>query len=491
MRYKESKMNKISLIILSLLATIFVVSSCADDDSYTTSPKNTLSFSEDTIRLDTTFSTIGTPTHSFWVYNRSGDGIRCANIKLEKGNQTGYRVNVDGTYLGPTEGYQVFNVEIPNKDSIRVFVELTSPLGITDEPRMIEDNIVFSLESGVEQRVKLETVAWNATILRGGLQVERDTTIASEKPVVIYKGITVAEGATLTIAPATTLYFHADAGIEVAGRLLCNGEAGKEVVLRGDRIDHMFDYLPYDRVTGQWRGIHLLEKSYGNRITFTDIHSTFDGIVADSADVTKDKLILESSTIHNCQGYGLIAHNCRVTVNNCQLTNTLGDCIAIFGGWALINNSTFAQFYPFDANRGVAMRFTSTEGPLLSFICQNSIVTGYADDQLMGESEDSLVAFNYYFDHCLLRTPKIETDDSVFLADVIYENPEDTVIGGAKNFVNIDIDNLVYDFHLKPTSLAVGTANPLTAADADRQGKKRKELPDMGAFETDEVKENE
>ena len=129
-------MKNISAIILSLLAAVFVFSSCADD-SYTTSPSNLLSFSEDTIRLDTTFSTVGTPTHSFWVYNRSGDGIRCANIKLEKGNQTGYRINVDGTYLGPTEGYQVFNVEIPNKDSIRVFVELTSPVGLTDEPRMI------------------------------------------------------------------------------------------------------------------------------------------------------------------------------------------------------------------------------------------------------------------------------------------------------------------------------------------------------------------
>ena len=51
----------------------------------------------------------------------------------------------------------------------------------------------------------------------------------------------------------------------------------------------------------------------------------------------------------------------------------------------------------------------------------------------------------YYFDHCLLRTPKIVTGDSIFLTDVIYENPEDTVIGGVKNFVNIDIDNLVYD----------------------------------------------
>ncbi len=481
-------MKNISAIILSLLAAVFVVSSCADD-SYTTSPSNLLSFSEDTIRLDTTFSTVGTPTHSFWVYNRSGDGIRCANIKLEKGNQTGYRINVDGTYLGPTEGYQVFNVEIPNKDSIRVFVELTSPVGLTDEPRMIEDNIVFSLESGVEQKVKLETYAWNATIFRGGISVERDTTIASEKPVVIYKGITVAEGATLTIAPSTTLYFHADAGIDVAGRLLCKGEAGREIVLRGDRIDHMFDYLPYDRVSGQWRGIHLLETSYDNHIAFTDIHSTFDGIVADSSDVARDKLILESSTIHNCQGYGLIAHNSRVTVNNCQLTNTLGDCIAIYGGWALINSSTFAQFYPFDANRGVAMRFTSTEGPLLSFICQNSIVTGYADDQLMGESEDSLVAFNYYFDHCLLRTPKIETADSVFLTDVIYENAEDTTIGSWKNFVNIDTDNLIYDFRLSEKSLAIGKANPLTSADNDRQGKKRKATPDIGAYETDEKEE--
>ena len=36
------------------------------------------------------------------------------------------------------------------------------------------------------------------------------------------------EGSTLTIAAGTTLYFHGDAGINVNGRLICNGTADKK-----------------------------------------------------------------------------------------------------------------------------------------------------------------------------------------------------------------------------------------------------------------------
>ena len=77
----------------------------------------------------------------------------------------------------------------------------------------------------------------------------------------------------------------------------------------------------------------------------------------------------------------------------------------------------------------------------------------------------------------------------MFLTDVIYENAEDTTTGSWKNFVNIDTDNLIYDFRLSEKSLAVGKANPLTSADNDRQGKKRKATPDIGAYETDEKEE--
>ena len=137
-----------------LCATLAViVIACTDDDSFTASPNNRLTFSTDTVGMDTVFSSVPTSTRTFWVYNRSGDGIRCLSVGLERGNQSGFRVNVDGSYLGSSSGYQVSDIEVRDKDSIRVFVELTSPLNHGNTPQKIEDNLVFRLESGIEQRL--------------------------------------------------------------------------------------------------------------------------------------------------------------------------------------------------------------------------------------------------------------------------------------------------------------------------------------------------
>ena len=97
---------------------VAAVISC-DDDTFGTSPSLSLTFSTDTVRLDTLFSTVPSSTRSFWVYNKSGDGIRCATVKQERGNQSGFRVNVHGIYLGQTNGYATNEIEISNKDSIR------------------------------------------------------------------------------------------------------------------------------------------------------------------------------------------------------------------------------------------------------------------------------------------------------------------------------------------------------------------------------------
>ena len=51
----------------------------------------------------------------------------------------------------------------------------------------------------------------------------------------------------------------------------------KNVVLRGDRLDKLFDNLPYDRVSGQWKGIKINSSSYGNVMNYTAVHSAFDG----------------------------------------------------------------------------------------------------------------------------------------------------------------------------------------------------------------------
>lgn len=467
---------------MALALSIVLLGACSDDDSFTTSAANMLVFSTDTLKLDTLFSNVPSAAKSFWAYNRSGDGLRCRSVRLENGANSGFRVNVDGIYLGESTDYQTDEIEIRNKDSIRIFVEVTLPTTHAQEPQKQEDNLVFTLESGVEQKVNLNAWAWDATLLRN-VRIDKDSTLqTTDKPIVVYGGVRIDSAATLTIAAGTTLYFDANAGIDVYGRLLTQGTAEANVVLRGDRIDHMFDYLPYDRVPAQWMGIHFFESSYGNEINYTDIHSTNTGIEIDSSDVSRQKLSISHSTVHNCQGYGILSVNAWLSMLDCQVTNTLDDCVSIEGGEADINNCTFAQFYPFDARRGAAFAFSDSQ-PLQGLRVLNSLITGYADDVLSGVVADTATMAVCLFDHCVIRTPKITTADSVSFTNIVYEDTKDTTSMGEKHFVKIDADNLIYDFRLDSVSAAIGRADTLSALPDDRLGVRRDDKPDVGAFE--------
>lgn len=473
-------MDKVKLCLLALL--LCVMTGCQDDDSFSTNVSNILSFSADTVKLDTVFSAVPTTTRTFWVHNESGDGIRCTNIRLERGNQSGFRVNVDGVYLGSESGYQASEVEIRKGDSIRVFVELTSPVNGRNKPWLVEDNLLFLLESGVTQKVNLNAYSWDAIKYRN-LHITNDTTLTGDRPIIVYGKLTVEEHATLTLAAGTTLYFHDGGGIDVYGRLCSQGEAGKEVILRGDRLDWMFDYLPYDLMSGLWDGIHFYETSYDNVMEFTDLHSSFNGIVCDSADVEKQKLTLKNMTVHNCQGKGLSTVNCKVTAENCQFTNTLYECVDILGGDVTMNHCTLAQFYPFDSNRRPALNYYSTATmPLLRMDCINSIVTGYPEDVVMGATENENIPFNYRFISSILRTPAVE--DAEHIIDVIFENVEDTAsVQGDKHFKLVDINTQHYDFHLDSLSPAINKGSKDYPVSDDRDGKARDDQPDIGCFE--------
>ena len=465
-----------------LLLTVWTFVSCTDNDSYSLSQANRLTFSVDTLKLDTVFSNVPSAMRTMWVYNNSGDGLRCTSIRLAHGSRSGFRVNVDGIYLSDRMNYATSEVSLRNRDSLRVMVELTAPLNSQTEPQIDEDDLVFTLESGVEQKVNLKAWSWDATLLRN-VRISHDSLMSpSSKPLVIYGGITVDSAATLTIAAGTTLYFHADAGLNVRGRLLSQGTATQNVTLRGDRIDRMFGYLPYDRVPAQWAGVHFYGSSYGSELHFTDVHSTRDGVVIDSSDVSRLKLTVANSTIHNCQGYGLKAANAQLKLENTLISNTLHDCLHLDGGRATVNNCTLAQFYPFDSNRGAAIAFTARY-PLLNLDVRNSIITGYADDQLMGTPAAAAVPFNYAFDHCIIRTPKVTTADSIHFTNVLYENVKDTTSQGRKHFMKVDSEHQDYDFRLGSKSAAIDKADPLTALPADRNGSPRDSKPDMGAFE--------
>ena len=436
------------VIFLALVA-------CEDDDSFSTSTALRLEFSVDTLQMDTVFSRTPSSTYAFWVHNRNSEGIRLSTVKLKRGNQSGYRVNVDGVYLDNSNGSQTSDVEIRRNDSILVFVELTAAETRQTAPQLVEDDLLFLLESGTEQKVCLRAWAWDARKVYDPV-FANDSVIESDIPLVIYGDMVVNEGVMLTLRNST-LYFHDGSGLDVFGTLKT-----ENCLMRGDRLDHMFDYLPYDRVSGQWNGVHLYGTSTDNRLVDTEIRNANYGILLDSAalDTSRYRLQMERCVIHNCVQAGLEAVNAYIRLDYCQLTNMGGNCLSINGGMATVNHCTLAQFYPFSANRGAALRFANYWGaydiPLLQLSCVGSILTGYEDDVVMGEArQEGDAAFAYDFADCLLRTPKVETDDSVHFADIIWETPKDS-IQGKKHFVMIDEDNLVYDFHLDSLSTAQG-----------------------------------
>ena len=440
--------------IFYFLAILMTIVACQDDDIFSTSTGLRLTFPQDTLKMDTVFSRTPSSTYTFWVYNNNDAGIKMQSVRLRRGNQTGFRVNVDGIYLDNSNGSQTSDVEIRRNDSILVFVELTPGEMGQLEPTLLEDDLLFQMESGVEQKVCLQAWVWDAMKLYSPV-ITQDSLIESSVPIVVFGDMRVEEGATLTIRN-TTLYFHDESGLDVHGTLYM-----EDCVLRGDRLDDMFSYLPYDRVSGQWNGVMINETSKGNRFVRTEIRNGCYGVICDSAalDLDQYRLEMENCVVHNCSGAGVAAINAYVRLDHCQLTNMGHECFSIFGGVAEISHCTFAQFYPFSADRGPALRFTNFYNGLIAMpvyvTCHNSIITGYADDVLLGDmlGEDP-ATFDYEFERCLMRTPEV-TDEPERFVDIIWETPEDS-IQGKKHFVQIDEDNLIYDFHLDSLSTAQG-----------------------------------
>lgn len=424
--------RRLSLYILTIAVLSFAA--CDDGDTFSTDRGNVLSFSVDTVRMDTLFSTVPSVTYTFWVKNNSNDGIRIQTVRLERGGQSGFRVNVDGTYLDPVAS----NFEVRKADSLRVFVEVTTRENSQYTPQLVEDNLLFMLESGVVQRMNLRTWSWDAEKINA-LHIQSDTTIESSRPIVVYDSIVVDSGAVLTLRNSE-LYFHDGVHVTVRGQLLA-----QNCLLRGDRLDHMFDYLPYDRISGQWGGIHFLESSFGNRLENCEIRNTQNAIVCDSTDLS-----MVNCVVHNCKGYGVEGRNSNITIDYCQITNCLADCLLADGGVVTVNHSTLAQFYPFSALRGAAIRFnTGTHG--ISFLCQNTLATGYDADVVFAEQKDTTQVYRFTFENCVLRTDSVHNPEC--LKDIIWESPKDSV-EGKKHFRCIDEQKLYYDFRLDSISPA-------------------------------------
>lgn len=442
-------------ILYTLLMSVFFVA-CSEEADFSVNPSLRLTFSCDTLMFDTLFTEVGSPTAAMKVYNRNSSSLHIGSVGLVSGGTSGFRMNVDGQYATV-----VRDVDIRKNDSLYLFVEATLDKNSGDLPVLISDSIQFTLESGVQQYVALLAYGRDVEFMRG-VVYDADSRLVKGH-YVIYDSLVVATNATLTIEAGAILYFHKDAELIVRGTVKAMGETGSPVVMRGDRTDNMFDYLPYDRIPGQWGGVRIDSTSNGNLFIHCDIHSAEYGILVQRGDTSVQRLTIESSRIENFDGNALETHMAHVDVTNSLIANSRGNCVKVIGGNVDFRHCTIANFYVWKQRDVALALYNSYEGepaPLNNAFFANCIITGSRSDELMGyfsDWDDTIPnSVNYLFESSLINT--VEDEDNPNFINVVYDRKENSCYA-KDNFRLVDNEEFRYDFHLSDSSAACGIAS--------------------------------
>lgn len=345
-----------------IIATILVFfSSCRKDFSAELS-SGEVSFSKDTVYLDTVFTNIGSSTYNLKVYNKSNQDISIPSISLGRGQSSFYRLNVDGT---PGELFE--NTEILAKDSIYIFIETTIDYNQVVDP-IYTDSIVFSGD-GYLQDVKLVTLVQDAHFLFpskdaegiietinigidadgeeinvNGFYLDDNTTFTNEKPYVIYGYCAVPSTKKLTIEAGSNIHFHSNSGLIVDknATLEINGELNNEVIIEGDRLESQFSDIP-----GQWGAIWLRAGSKNHSINYAIIKNASAGIILDSiGSTTEPTLTIKNTQIYNSSNFGILGRETNIKGENLVINNSGQSSLAcIIGGTYNFTHSTFVNYW--------------------------------------------------------------------------------------------------------------------------------------------------
>ncbi|PCH50666.1 MAG: hypothetical protein COC22_05690 [Flavobacteriaceae bacterium] len=344
-----------------LIIILVIFSSCRKDFSANISSGN-LTFSKDTVYLDTVFTNIGSSTYNLKVYNKNNHAISIPSIKLRKGEGSFYRLNIDGT-----PGKLFENVEILAKDSLYIFIETTIDYSQVSNP-IYTDEIVFDSETNF-QDVKLITLVEDAHFLFpskdatglietinigmdaegskiavNGFYLNDNTTFTNEKPYVIYGYCAVPENKTLTIEAGATIHFHENSGliIEKNATLAIEGELNNEVLIEGDRLETKYRNIP-----GQWGAIWLRAGSKNHTINYAVIKNASAGIIMDSiGSNSTPTLTIKNTQIYNSSKFGILARETTIEGENLVINNSGQSSLAcIIGGTYNFTHSTFTNFW--------------------------------------------------------------------------------------------------------------------------------------------------
>ena len=318
-------------ISVLLILGIMVFTSCKKE-TFITSPNALLSTSVDSLMFDTVFTTAGSITKQFKIFNLNNQKLR-VSVSLKGGSASPFKINVDGI-ASPS----VNNIEIAANDSIYVFVQVNVNPNSATAPFILADTISINY-NGNNAIVPLQAYGQNANFMRCA-EITNDTTWSSTLPFVILCQLKIDSGKTLTLQHGCRIYVHADAPILVDGTLLANGIKTDSIVFRGDRLDPDYKDLP-----ASWPGIYFRTTSINNAMVFAEVRNAYNGIVvANPPSNLNPKLTLSKCIIDNTYQTGLFADNTSIVADNCLISNCGQNIRLLTGGNYSFYNCTVVSY---------------------------------------------------------------------------------------------------------------------------------------------------
>ena len=480
---------------LLLILSILVAFCACREDRISDDPTLRLTFSIDTIAFDTVFTNMGSTTLQFMVYNNNANAVVIRRIWQDSGKY--FKVNIDGE----SDLYKATDWQLRGHDSLMVFVKVFIDPQKQDAPVLVEDNLHFVVNDN-QQTVHFEAYGQDVNLIKTKSRLTiRDTyTFTADKPYLIYD--TLAVRSLTTIEPGARLYFHNDAVLLAYGSVMAEGTLEKPITLMGDRIDHLYDSVPYLYVSGMWGGVYLLdEKDAPERryhLDYVEILSANVGLFCVSEKTENLQHVhLTNSRIHNHAIYGLVAQNMDVTAVNCELTNAAAYCVYLSGGKHTFIHSTIAAYFNYTNVRIQSTPREDVAAVYINNLSKNHIPTNtsFQNCIVSGVRENNLLVATplpqYYPDTIAHNYLKADTVRTAAAFDNVYWQKEDTMPIFRNTYYKYK-EYIYYDFRLDSLSPARGIADSATAASypLDRFGNPRIRFeagdtirPDAGCYQ--------
>ena len=489
---------KTRIFIGVLLSGLLLLLGACNPEKIRDTSDTFLEFSTDTLSFDTVFTTLGSATRSFKVFNPYDEIINITSIELENTSNDFFRLNIDGNPVNSDT-----EVEILPNDSIYIFAEVTidpdEPL--TSSPFFIEDRVTF-VTNGNTQDILLLAWGQNANYIpnssnKGGQALLScdfgSVTWDDEKPYVIY-GILLIDSCELVLPEGADIYVHGgiafteegapfNDGIIVVlkdGKLTVDGSDVNPVSIQGDRLESGFAEVP-----GQWGGILISDESKGSVFRHATIKNSIVGVRVDS---------LAEMELYNCQflnqsSSGLLGYHAgNVYVENSLFANSGSSAVSLqYGGDYEFNYCTMTSFAAGNSSLA-ASNFRCTEPTCLGEKLYNDINISFTNCIINGDQSDQIIFadgteesgdFEYSFDHCIVQVAELIDSPSFatffsFCESCEYVSIMDTVL----------LDPYAGIYSLDTMSIARDAGIPIQGIDVDLLGIMRDGVsPDLGCYE--------